>query len=129
MPHQPPVYAINITLPTALTNSSLSVQVVKYVLKVPIPGHGHKTVQHWTRVVVNGQSVSFSDGVASNGAVHVIGKLLNPRARHPGSPHRPHKLRHAVEDEVLEGKGSVVEAVDEDWEDWEDWLPQWAEEE
>lgn len=108
------VFAVNLTLPTLLTNHSLHIHIAKYKLHLPIPGHPKDIYS--SDIVVNHQRVAFADVVARNGAVHVINSVLNPRPHH----HHPHKP---------EGNGGN-EIYDEDendsWNDWEDWLPRWA---
>jgi hypothetical protein len=108
-PHEPHpqmipslIYAVNFTLPSLLANHSHFVQIKKYKLTLPIPGP-KKPEAYSTKVVVDGQHVALSDLVARNGAVHVIGQLLDPR------PHHDHK-----------------NDFESGWEDWESWLPQWA---
>ena len=60
-------------------------------------------------ITVNGQQTRL-EAVARNGAVHTIGRLLNP---FKGPPHEPPK--------------DPKEGEDDEWADWEDWLPAWAE--
>jgi hypothetical protein len=97
-----PIYAVNLTLPSLLANHSHFVQIKKYKLTLPIPGPKKPEV-YSTKVIVDGQHVALSDLVSRNGAVHVIGQLLDPRRHHD------HK-----------------EDFESGWEDWESWLPQWA---
>lgn len=108
-PHHPtPEVVLNVTLPTLLTNHTVDVLVLKTYQPVP-PGH---PPLHSTRVVVNGQTAIVRDGVANNGAVHVVGHLL-----HPFKKERTHGV----------GSDDFFSQF-YDWEDWEDWLPTWAEE-
>jgi len=60
-------------------------------------------------ITVDGQRTRL-EAVARNGAVHTIGRLLNPFKK-------PH---HEPPTDPKEGE-------DGDWADWEDWLPAWAE--
>ena len=60
-------------------------------------------------MIVEGQK-TWLEAVARNGAVHSIGRLLNPCK----------KTHHEPSTEPKEGG-------DDDWADWEDWLPTWAE--
>ena len=60
-------------------------------------------------ITVEGQRTRL-EAVARNGAVHSIGRLLNPCKK-------PH---HEPSTYPEEGEG-------DDWADWEDWLPAWAE--
>lgn len=110
------VFAANLTLPTMLTNHSLHVHIAKRKLHLPVPGHPKDI--YFSYLAVNHQKVAFADGVARNGAVHVIHRVLNPRPH----PHHPHKTKVANEadDETYDDND------DDGWDDWEDWLPQWA---
>ncbi|KAH7889862.1 FAS1 domain-containing protein [Phlebopus sp. FC_14] len=104
-----PVYEYNITLPTLLENHTLHVHVARYKSKIPVPG----PARFFTRFKVNGREVGSFDIPARNGALHVIGILLNPRKRYH---------RHDGHDDHHEhSKG-----YDDSWNDWEEWLPQWA---
>ncbi len=60
-------------------------------------------------IIVEGQRTRL-EAVARNGAVHSIGRLLNPCK----------KTHHEPSADPNEGE-------DDDWADWEDWLPAWAE--
>ncbi|KAH9951976.1 FAS1 domain-containing protein [Amylocystis lapponica] len=120
LPHPHPVFALNITVPTLLTNFSLTVRVAQF--ERLLPRH-----TFFTKLAANGQPVAVSDVVASNGALHVIDTFLNPFKEHhrPGTPRKP---KH--------GEGVNVDAAEEDedededeWEDWEEWLPAWADQE
>lgn len=84
--------------------------MTKRVVKSPIPGQSDS---YLTSFEVNGERVLIGDGIARNGAVHAIGKLLDPR----GKKHGHHE------------EAGVQGSAMHDWEDWEEWLPQWAEEE
>lgn len=89
----------NYSLPTLLKEHSLDVNVIKYNVSLPIPNRPHRTVTH---VYVNSQRVAVADIPALNGAVHVLGKLLDPRKK---------------DEKGVQGN---------EWEDWEEWLPKWA---
>lgn len=108
--HHPPTYSANFTLPTLLPNASIHVWAGtwKIELPVPIPGHGKPTI-YKRKLSVNHQPVIVEDGVARNGAIHVIGRLLHPLHHHGNKT-----ITSAEEDEATS------------WENWEDWLPQWA---
>lgn len=112
------LYALNYTLPTLLSNSSLHVHVVKRVHKLPLPGPHHPK-SYTTEFFVNGQPVFFYDIPARNGAVHVIGKVLNPRA---------HSRQGSLSNHHDESRPGWVDDAADDWEDWESWLPAWADE-
>jgi hypothetical protein len=121
-PVSAPIYERNFTLPTLLTNTTLNVTVSKY--RVPaIPG---APSAYFTRIVAGGRIVALADGVANNGAVHIVNRVLNPlRGKTPpGSPRKgPH--RHYWD----EDQNTWVRLEDEDaneWEGWEDWLVRWA---
>ena len=105
-----PDFAFKLDLPTALTNHTLEIVVLKYIIHSPIPGH-HKPVDHATHILVNGQVVPFIDFVGGNGAFHVTPHLLHPK----GKGKRKHRRGRKTEEE---------EEVD--WEDWEDWLYEWS---
>lgn len=111
-PHHPPTYySFNIHPGTLLgSNHTLDISVTKRVLKSPLPGHGHPDT-YFTEFEVDGERVVVSDGPARNGAVHAIGKVLDPRGRKHG--------RHC-------GHDAVYEQEEYNWEDWEEWLPAWA---
>lgn len=53
------------------------------MLKSPLPGHGHPDT-YLTHFEVDGERVLVPDGPARNGAVHAIGKVLDPRGRKHG---------------------------------------------
>ncbi|KAJ7043334.1 hypothetical protein C8F04DRAFT_992847 [Mycena alexandri] len=100
-PHMHPVYTVNLTLPTELRNHSLHIHIAKF------EGHSHHPP---SKFFVDGRPVRAPDFTASNGAIHVVGRILDPRGPH--GQHRPPKRAH------LDAKGS--------WENWEGWFPQWA---
>lgn len=110
-PETSPVYALNLTLPTLLTNHSLHVQIARFKHTIPIPGP-HKPENYVTRFLANGQRVALPDLVGRNGAIHIIDRVLNPRGPRPPHPH---------EEKWVEW----VNTPDE-WEGWEEWLPKWA---
>ena len=113
-PHQEPVYALNVSVPTLLANHSLNVHIIQFEHRSPLPPHRSFFP---TRVIVQGHPV-LPDIVARNGAVHVVDRVLNP-IKH----HHHHKHHHDHD----RGPDDGVAAKDE-WEDWEEWLPKWAEE-
>ncbi|TDL27095.1 FAS1 domain-containing protein [Rickenella mellea] len=116
-PPPPPVVLANLTLPTALGNRTLSVQVERVTFRAPIPFPPHKPRKEESAIVVivNGQRVALNDGVANNGALHVIHKVLHPFHRHGHhGPRKPHCCKNKT-------RGG-----DEDWTGWEEWLPEWA---
>ena len=77
------------------------------------PGHEELKPPHHpvfkSSIIVEGQR-TWLEAVARNGAVHSIGRLLNPCK----------KAHHEPSTDPKEGG-------DDDWADWEDWLPAWAE--
>lgn len=101
-----PISSINVSVPTLLEEHALQVHITKTSFSLPAPGprKGEKIV---TRVSVNGLHVGLPDLVGLNGAIHVIGRLLDPR--------KSSSNILGYEPDVSQG-----------WEDWEDWLPQWA---
>ncbi|THH31759.1 hypothetical protein EUX98_g2420 [Antrodiella citrinella] len=114
-PHHDPVYAHSSHLPTLFTNHTLHVHVAQYEHRSPIPPH---SPSYFTRLIVNGVVVKAADVPARNGAVHVIDKVLNPRAHKGHHHHDPG--RHITAD------GQVSE--EDEWQGWEDWLVKWADE-
>ncbi|KDQ60570.1 hypothetical protein JAAARDRAFT_124834 [Jaapia argillacea MUCL 33604] len=116
VPHPPPLYSVNVTLPTLLPEHHLHIHIAKFGFPVPVPGP-HKPKAFVTKFYVNGQPVPFYDGVARNGAVHIIDRVLNP-VKHHGKHDKPPRKDY---DEFVDD-----DDVDEGWEDWEEWLPQWA---
>jgi hypothetical protein len=101
IPHKTEIF-FKALLPTALTNHTIPVLIRKSrVLKhIPI-----------TKFIANGVWIKAFDGVARNGAIHVVDHVLNPRRHHKRGPHK------------------VTEQDEEDnqgWEDWEDWLIDWV---
>lgn len=71
---------------------------------------------------MNGHPVKFNDGVALNGAIHVVDKLVSPRKPvPPGAPHHG-----PPGSEKLSGASFSNGEVVDDWDDWEDWLLEWA---
>ena len=120
-PHFPakPVFAYNITLPSALTNHTLHVHVAQFKSILPKGGFV-------TKVFVNGVWVSIPDVPARNGAIHVVKRLIRPfrKGHHPG-----HKLNEVEENEAWYQTAMMNENErDNEWDDWEEWLPQWANE-
>lgn len=91
---------------------------MKRVHKLPLPGPHHPK-SYTTEFFVNGQPVFFYDIPARNGAVHVIGKVLNPRA---------HSRQGSLSNHHDESRPGWVDDAADDWEDWESWLPAWADE-
>jgi hypothetical protein len=103
-----PISSFKLTVPTALTNHSLHVEVEKFNLTIPFPGP-HKPHKILTKLSVNKHPLFLFDLVGLNGAVHATYRLLDPRGRHPRHPGR----------DFMDEEESL-------WEDWEEWLPQWA---
>ncbi|KAJ6606630.1 FAS1 domain-containing protein, partial [Mycena vulgaris] len=92
----PPVSTLNFTLPTGLYGHSLHIHIAKF----GAPSHH----SHF-KFFVEGRPVRGADFVASNGAIHVIDRILDPRGPRPPQP---------------------ADDANAGWEDWKDWLPQWA---
>jgi hypothetical protein len=108
-------YNVTLAVPSLLANRTHTVSVLKYEqvkrpLPYPVPGAQR------TRIVVNGVDVLVADVPARNGAVHVLGRLLNPM-----HGRRRHHHDYAVGTEEVEIDQDAI-----DWEEWEEWLPQWA---
>lgn len=102
---------MNATVPTLLANHTLALQIVKYNVSIPLPGprRPHRVV---TKVWANGVQVGVPDVVAMNGAVHIMGRLIDPRGK---------KGKHEHGEGMASDPDDAIE-----WEDWEDWLPAWA---
>lgn len=83
--------------------------VRKYEFTLPVYGPDKPSVVK-TEVKVNHHDVLVSDVVASNAAVHIVDRLLDPRQHHA------HGHEH-----------SEIRLSDDSWQDWEDWLVEWAE--
>ena len=138
LPHWPPRWPapakFQYTLPTVLEDGVLHVTITKphphhsssegspdpeFPTRVDVPPgtpaehEGPKRPPHHplfkSSFTVNGQQTRL-EAVARNGAVHTIGRLLNPFKK-------PH---HEPPKDPKEGE-------DDEWADWEDWLPAWAE--
>jgi uncharacterized surface protein with fasciclin (FAS1) repeats len=113
-PHRPEVqYNTSFTLPTLLTNYTLDVVITKY--KVQPPGFPKL---YPTSVAAEGVYATLPDVVSRNGAVHVVGWLLNPLKKHK----HPHHPPGAPSDDGFD----EWEYEEERWADWEEWLPKWA---
>ncbi|KAL5532950.1 hypothetical protein ACEPAF_4724 [Sanghuangporus sanghuang] len=111
----------NLTLPTALEGHALNVLAVGFPIRLPGPKHP-KEIGQLKEVFVNGQKVSAYDGVALNGALHVIDKLVSPRR----SKRRPHH-DGIPNDETASFSPAMEEEDRDDWQNWEEWLLEWAE--
>ncbi|OCH95262.1 FAS1 domain-containing protein [Obba rivulosa] len=107
-----PIYELNITSPTLLTNHSLHIHVVQHEYKLPIPGHH---ALYTKTMLVNGHRVCVADIPSRNGAIHVVDKLLNP------IKHSRRKHGEEVDEPIF-----LEEEEDNSWDDWEEWLPRWA---
>ncbi|KAF9052740.1 Fasciclin domain-containing protein [Panaeolus papilionaceus] len=107
--HRELISFINVTLPTLLPNHKVNTLIYKTKVKFPFPGHKN-AYRVDTKVTVNNHHVRIPDIVASNGAIQVIDRLLDPHleSHHPDCPHH--------------GEG-----VEEPWKNWESWLMSWAE--
>lgn len=102
IPRREPISSLKLALDTLLVNHTLHAQIDKFNITFPIPGPGRVT----TRFLINRQRVLLPDIVGLNGAIHVVGRLLDPR-KHPHSG-------------LTESEGEDV------WGSWEQWLPQWG---
>ncbi|KAL5490114.1 hypothetical protein ACEPAI_4947 [Sanghuangporus weigelae] len=121
IPFPKPDIIYNLTLPTALDGHALNVLAVKFPIRLPGSKHP-KEIGQIKQVFVNGQKVSAYDGVALNGALHVINKLVSPRhskrnPHHDGIPN----------DEIASFSPAMEEEDSDDWQNWEEWLLEWAE--
>jgi hypothetical protein len=109
LPHQPHPPFEGLPDPELL----LSTENIENVPPGPPPEHkGPKPPPHLifkSSITVEGQRTRL-EAVARNGAVHSIGRLLNPCKK----PHH-------------EPPTNPKEGELDDWADWEDWLPDWAE--
>jgi len=92
-------FDVKFVVPTLLANHTLPVHITKSKAG-PVPIPGTKLINFF----VNGKEVAYFDGVASNGAVHAVDVVLDPRGR--GRPH---------------------ENLAPGWENWEDWFVKWSE--
>jgi hypothetical protein len=105
IPRREPISSLKLTLDTLLVNHTLHAQIDKFNITFPIPGP-RQPGRVTTRFLINRQRVVLPDVVGLNGAIHVIGRLLDPR-KHP--------------------RCGVTESEGEDmWGSWEQWLPQWT---
>ncbi|PPQ63206.1 hypothetical protein CVT24_005751 [Panaeolus cyanescens] len=107
--HGKPISFVNVTLPTLLPNHTVNTLIHKTQVKYPFPGHKH-AYRVDTQITVNDHHVRVPDIVASNGAIQVIDRVLDPHL----SPHHPDCPHHGYETE-------------EPWSNWESWLANWAE--
>ena len=105
IPRREPISSLKLALNTLLVNHTLHAQIDKFNITFPIPGP-RQPGRVTTRFLINRQRVLLPDVVGLNGAVHVVGRLLDPR-KHP----------HCG---VAESEGEDV------WGSWEQWLPQWG---
>lgn len=104
-----PISSFDLTIPTALTNHSIHVEVEKFNFTIPFPGP-HKPHRVLTKLSVNKHALFMFDLVGLNGAIHATDRLLDPRGRHP---------HHIKPNYDFVDEASL-------WDDWEEWLPQWA---
>jgi len=119
-----PVASHNLTLPTLLVNNTIHAYIVQNKISFPFPGPKKPSMID-TRIFANRHLVVVPDIVGSNGAIHVIDKLLDPRKAchcpgHYWHRHRPGSEHHPQGGPFEDGQ------LPENWEDWENWLPQWA---
>ncbi|EDR11024.1 uncharacterized protein LACBIDRAFT_232955, partial [Laccaria bicolor S238N-H82] len=105
IPRREPISSLKLALDTLLVNHTLHAQIDKFNITFPIPGP-RQPGRVTTRFLVNRQRVLLPDIVGLNGAIHVVGRILDPR-KHP---------HHGV----AENEGEDV------WGSWEQWLPQWG---
>ncbi|KLO06763.1 hypothetical protein SCHPADRAFT_1002149 [Schizopora paradoxa] len=132
-PHPRLTQNITLELPTAATNHSLSVQLLKTEFKLP-----HLPPRFDSVVIVNGVPAKVADVTALNGAIHVVDRLIVPkrpghpkgsppgRGDGPGKPHPPGM--EFVDEEWNDhvGDESEIEGEGDEWADWEEWLVEWA---
>jgi hypothetical protein len=103
-----PKVTVNITVPTLLKNHTLQFAVIKpnkhHHVQSDLPSVDATTVPLWRNKAFVNHFATGLEGVARNGAVYGIRRLLNPC--------KPHS-----------------EGVNEDemWNNWEDYLPAWGE--
>jgi hypothetical protein len=127
-PHPDVEYNVTVVVPTLLEGYNHTIVITKYEQPKrrfpgpPVPGASR------TEITVSGSRVALADFPARNGAVHIIGQLLNPLKDHKDHDgpdghhgHRGHHGHHAHEDDLAAQEDAV-------WADWEEWLPQWANE-
>ncbi|KAJ3524304.1 hypothetical protein NM688_g8585 [Phlebia brevispora] len=127
LPHPKPVYSLNATLPTLLSNHTLHVHVAQFHSILPRGGY-------ITKLFVNGQWVVAADVPTRNGAVHVVNSLIRPFHKGHHGHHGDHGY-HFDEEAWFEPSADeenfdddVDDGIDHEWDDWEEWLPQWANE-
>lgn len=105
IPRREPISSLKLALDTLLVNHTLHAQIDKFNITFPIPGP-RQPGRVTTRFLINRQRVLLPDIVGLNGAIHVVGRLLDPR-KHP----------HC---------GVAVNEGEDVWGNWEQWLPQWG---
>lgn len=95
----PPKVTVNVTLPTLLDDHPVQFTVIRP--NVTTSDSSEVNAEAWplfrSVVLVDHQATQY-EGIARNGAIHVIGRLLHP-----------------------------VNKTEAAWDDWESWLPEWAE--
>ncbi|KAI0798109.1 FAS1 domain-containing protein [Abortiporus biennis] len=152
IPRPAPVYSVNLTLPTLLTNHSLHVHITQFESRLPLPG---RKPSYSTSLIVNGKHAALADAPARNGVIHVVDSLLNPRRKshhgdddekhHPHHPHGPPPRGppgppppphgppgpppHGPPGPPPHGPsphGPPHEDEEGEWAGWEDWLLEWA---
>jgi uncharacterized surface protein with fasciclin (FAS1) repeats len=128
--HPSPSYTANLTTLLPGSNGTLPVSVTQYNMPLPHPIPGRDPIPYTvTLMEVNGLSVSskLRDIPALNGAVHVVGEVLNPVHRN-GKHHHGHHGHHGLLEEIM-GVNNIdmdtdanlyEEAFDEDCDEWED---------
>ncbi|TFK42817.1 FAS1 domain-containing protein [Crucibulum laeve] len=114
-----PVFSHDFTLKTLLANHTLKAHIEQSKITYPFPGP-HKPHRIETKLTIDEHPVLLPDLVASNGAIHVVNRILDPRKNHDGHHHHKHHHRHHDGEALSTG---------DDWSDWEEWLPAWAAEE
>lgn len=108
------IFLVNLTLPTVLLNHTLSVQFMKHNIYYDEWG-----LPPWvySSAIVNGHEVGLPDGMASNGAIHVVETLISPR---------PPPKESTPSEKGFQSGTESSEVVSDDWEEWEEWLFDWA---
>jgi hypothetical protein len=110
-------YNSTFTLSTLLVNHTLDVVITKFKVKPPAFPKLYPTT-----ITAAGVIATLPDGIARNGAVHVVDRILNP-IKH-NKPHHGHSADPPYQPDATFTPN--FDDVRAEWEDWENWLLEWA---